>query len=339
MRLTIKDVITKSKDMLSITNNPPFFRYRVNHYLKKKIPFNRARKWAKKNQLLYENRGIDVIWFETYDGSDQVCHPDIAIWNDQYWMVSTPYPYGMEEYENPSLFYGSKLTDMHPIKNNPIALPSKKGYGSHLSDPCLWATDEQLFCFYRDTINHGDCVENRICYKSMGKDLQLSSEKILFSSFQDGLLSPAVLRVANELCLFFVSYVHGALTLTKCIMTDDLTLDTGTAINILPANDDWDVWHFDVKATDNDVKFLLLKRAKKDRKKFKLQIGYFDLDMQQVIINEEVSLPDELQSVIANPYKSCLIPNSKKILLSFRDNNAVYVTKIIDAGEKNERES
>ena len=339
MRLTIKEIITKSKDMLSIANNPPLFRYRINHYLKKEVAYKKAKKWAKKNQLLYENRGIDVIWFETYDGSNHVCHPDIAIWNDQYWMVSTPYPYGMEEYENPSLFYGSKLADMQPLKNNPIAFPSKKGYGSHLSDPCLWAVDDRLFCFYRDTINHGDSIENRICYKSMNKELQLSSEKILLSSFQDGLLSPAVLRVGSELCLFYVSYVHGSLTLTRCIMADDMTLIIGSERNILPANDEWDIWHFDVKATNNDTEFLLLQRAKKDRKKFKLQIGYFDLGMQQVIINKDVSLHDELQGVMANPYKSCIIPNSNKMLLSFRDNNAVYVTKIIDVGEKNERES
>lgn len=329
MRLSVKEVFTKSKDMLSIVNNPPFFRYRINHYLKKKTRFKKAKKWANKNRLSYAKRGIDVIWFETYDGSGQVCHPDITVWNNQYWMVSTPYPYGMEEYENPCLFFGSKLTDMHPLKNNPIALPSKKGYGSHLSDPCLWVDDEQLFCFYRDTVNHGNSVENRICYKTINKDLQLSSEKILLTSFQDGLLSPAVLRVGDELCLFYVSYIHGDLSLVKVRMSDDLVVNNKSAKNVLPKDIDWDIWHFDVKEIDGKIEFLLLKRAVNDRKKFKLQKAAFDLETQQIVWKEDVLLSEELQSVMAHPYKSCMIPNSNKILLSFRDKNSVYVTKII----------
>jgi len=334
MRLSVKEILFKGKDMISAAQNPPFFRYRVNHYLKKPVPFKQAKKWANKNRRFYADKGIETIWFETYDGSDQVCHPDIAIWNAQYWMVATPYPYGMEEYENPSLLCGSQMTDMRPVNGNPIASPSQKGYGSHLSDPCLLADGGNLYCFYRDTVNHGESVENRICYKTMCEDLRLSSEKVLMTSFEDGLLSPAVLRVENELCLFYVSYMHGECLLTQSVLSEDMTIKPASAKTILSPSDDWNTWHFDVKATDDGIAFLLLQRSKKDRKKFKLQKGCFDLDTRQIIIKEDVRLPGELREVMEHPYKSCMIPNSNQLLLSFRDKNAVYVTKIIEMGER-----
>lgn len=335
MRLSINEIIKKSIDMLSIADNPPFFRYRLNHYLKKPVALKKAKEWSEKNKKYYEGKGIDVIWFETYDGSNQICHPDITFWHDNYWMVATPYPYGMEEYENPSIFYGKQLTDMNPLQSNPIAYPSKKGYGSHLSDPCLFFDDEYLYCFYRDTINNGESIENKICYKKTDGN-GFTSENVLLSSFNDGLLSPAVLCIENEKYLFYVSYIHGELSLVMTNMSNEMVIDDSSKKHILPKNDEWNIWHFDVKSTEDGIVFLLLQRSKIDKKKFKLQKGTFDLASQSVALCGDIVIPDEIKDVMAFPYKSCIIPDSNKILLSFRDINNVYVTKAIEMREENE---
>lgn len=329
MRLSIRTVLSKCRDLLAAADNKPYFFYRVKHYLKRNVSIRRAKKWAQTNKRFYASKGIEAIWFETYDGSDQLCHPDIAFWKGYYWMVATPYPYGMEEYENPSVFFGKSILDMCPIKNNPVALPSKKGYGSHLSDPCLFCEDQYLYCFYRDTINNGDSIENRICYVKTEKNISFSDEKILLSSFEDGLLSPAVLHVGAELCLFYVSYIGDELSLLKAKLSENMTVEKESVKNVLSKDIEWDIWHFDAKETDGEIEFLLLKRAVNDRKIFKLQKAFFDLEAQQIVLKEDVFLPEELQSVMAHPYKSCIIPNSNKILLSFRDNNSIYVTKVI----------
>ena len=48
------------------------------------------------------------FYLETYDGSNQAVHPDVTYFNGEYWLAATPYPYGMEEYENPCLYRGNK---------------------------------------------------------------------------------------------------------------------------------------------------------------------------------------------------------------------------------------
>lgn len=335
MRLSINEIIKKGVEMLSIADNPPFFRYRLNHYLKKPVALKKAKVWSKRNKKYYESKGIDVIWFETYDGSDQICHPNITFWHDNYWMVATPYPYGMEEYENPSIFYGKEFTGMIPFHSNPIAYPSKKGYGSHLSDPCLFSDDDYLYCFYRDTINCGKEIENRICYKKLdGNDF--TPEKVLLSSFDDGLLSPAVLCIENVKYLFYVSNIQGELSLVMANISDDMVIDDSSKKLILSKDDEWNIWHFDAKSTKDGIVFLLLQRSKMDKKKFKLQKGTFNLVSQSVALGGDIVIPDEIKEVMAFLYKSCIIPDSKKILLSFRDINNVYVTKVIEMREENE---
>lgn len=335
MRLSINEIIKKGIDMFSIADNPPFFGYRLNHYLKKPVALKKAKEWSEKNKKYYEDKGIDVIWFETYDGSNQICHPDITFWHDNYWMVATPYPYGMEEYENPSIYFGKQLTDMNPLQSNPIAYPSKKGYGSHLSDPCLFSDDEYLYCFYRDTINNGNEIENRICYKKYDGN-SFTQEKILLSSFDDGLLSPAVLCIENVKYLFYVSYIQGELSLVMANMSDDMVIDDSSKKLIFSKDSEWNIWHFDAKSTKDGIAFLLLQRSKKDKKKFKLQKGTFDLTSQSIVLGGDILIPDDIKDVMAFPYKSCMITDSKKILLSFRDINNVYVTKAIEMREENE---
>ncbi len=83
---------------------------------------------------------VRPLHFETYDGSGQVVHPDVpslaaaGITGEQL-LVLTPYPYGDETKENPSVFGSTDPLGWHPVKGvrNPVAVP-RAGY---LSDPDL----------------------------------------------------------------------------------------------------------------------------------------------------------------------------------------------------------
>lgn len=97
---------------------------------------------------------LRAIGLATYDGSDQVVHPDIAMpapegFDAKPRLVITPYPWGNASYENPSLFEGNGR-DAWTVPSgltNPILKPS----GGYLSDPdIVWVADDRaLWLYYR----------------------------------------------------------------------------------------------------------------------------------------------------------------------------------------------
>ncbi len=332
MKKIFKNLILKCKDMLSISSNKPLFKYRVHHYLKKNVGKNSARKLAEKNKEFYKEKKVDVLWFETYDGSSQLCHPDIVFWDNGYWMIATPYPYGLEEYENPSLYHGTSLNGLIPVDINPIAYPALRGYGSHLSDPCLFLYNDLLYCFYRDTLNYGSVIENRIIFKRLTKEKVFSEGKIVMSSSEDGLLSPSVILYEGVIYLYYVSYVKGLLVLKGITLSEVGEKHSDFVVEVCNQEPDWDVWHIDFKVTRNSfIEGLFLMRGRNEPGKFKLKKARLEVEKQRVYLLEDVVIDSSMSEVMAFPYKSCIIPEmSGKALLSFRDINSVYVLKIID---------
>lgn len=94
----------------------------------------------------------------TYDGSDQAVHPDIIYFAGKYWLVVTPYPYGMEEYENPSLYCGTSINSLLSISQNPIDRQKRHEIGSHLSDPCIFEYNNELICVYRENMRKKETI-------------------------------------------------------------------------------------------------------------------------------------------------------------------------------------
>lgn len=333
------DIFKKLSDMSNLfIHNNPLFVYRFHHYIKTNVSKRIAMKYSKKNREFYAHKNIELIWNDTYDCSCQVCHPDIAFWNNEYWMVGTPYPYGLEEYENPSLWHGKSVKELKPYNIAPIAFPTKRGYGSHLSDPCLSVIENNLWCFYRDTVNLGNgTTKNRFCYKVLTSLGNLSDEKELLSSEKDGLLSPAVVLVGKSLFLFFVSYVDTEL-IVKMSEVNNGVVDDIVYMNISNIEDDWDVWHFDLKNYYGNIVGLFLLRNKNNKTEFKLKKGIIDIRLKTIELTEDIPVEKVLDDFVLHPYKSCLYPDDKnKMLLSYRDKNAVYILKEVDMrGRKNE---
>lgn len=89
-----------------------------------------------------------IIEIPTYDGSNQVVHPDILINDSIFYLAITPYPYSNHDHENPSLFVSKNGLEFYPPKGlqNPI-VPMPKY--DHNDDPdILFDSQAKMFSIY-----------------------------------------------------------------------------------------------------------------------------------------------------------------------------------------------
>jgi hypothetical protein len=107
---------------------------------------------------------IAALRLATYDGSGQVVHPDIQVFQrpwrgSRFWLVVTPYPSGDPAHENPEI-YASRdgLTWSVPAgAKNPVVARPAVGHNSDadlLYDP----TRDELRLYYRATTDEADSL-------------------------------------------------------------------------------------------------------------------------------------------------------------------------------------
>lgn len=306
--------------------NPPLFLYHIYHYANKEVPYSLSKRIAKMNQTQYNKQELGDIIVNTHDGSNQVVHPDMDIFMDGVALICTPYPYAMEEYENPCLYIGNNLHALKPVMC-PLDVQSRHTQGIHMSDPCLIADGPDLLCIYRETQYKDDYIFlKKVCIDNKGS-FSVTKRHLLFFTKQEYVLSPAALLLNNELLIYHVktNRTNSIMVLNrfdkayyKKIATD-YTEITGEP-------EDYYLWHIGIcssyygkKTLHNEsLKGLFLYINKTDNTKLKL----FVADGCNLInwkIVKEVSLPHRLAAIIKFPYKSCINPQNGKILLSFRD--------------------
>jgi hypothetical protein len=69
------------------------------------------------------------VYIPTYDGSNQVVHPDVLFINDTFRLAITPYPLGNNQYENPSVYESSDgfhFTELKSGINPLVTSPTKR---------------------------------------------------------------------------------------------------------------------------------------------------------------------------------------------------------------------
>lgn len=148
--------------------------------------------------------------FATYDGSNQVVHPDFVATPDNlftrpFHLAITPYPFGNPAYENPSFFESTRrsawgLTEGAP---NPVVLP-QDGY---LSDPDLvWVPEAgELWLYYRQVT-----IENTVRLMRTRDGLTWSDPVIVLHAPNHQLISPSVIRrAADDWWMFVVNSGRG----------------------------------------------------------------------------------------------------------------------------------
>lgn len=308
--------------------NPPFFLYRICHYLNRFVPRRLASYIYKRNKKEYESEGVLDYLIDTYDGSGQAVHPDIAYYGNQYWLAVTPYPYGMEEYENPCIYQGDDLKNLK-VPQGPIAVQHKHAQGIHLSDPCFAINNGNLYCYYRESERKGNVEEQSIWeiqYSETNKNWGVPI--LLMDSVDDKILSPAMVFNDNgELTVYYVSTLNGMFRLVST--KAEKGINQLVENHIVGAPDDFYLWHIgitkikDIKTGDSDSHLLaglFLFESKNKNGEMKLFETRNDGKETDWHIIKEIEMPDSIKDIIAFPYKSCYIPNTDgKILLSFRD--------------------
>lgn len=313
--------------MLSISN-PPLFFYRVSHIKNKYVNEKTASRIREKNFKYYSRKDIPVLKFETFDKSGQIVHPHFLYDFSNYWLAFTPYPYGMEEYENPSIFYGKSIDDLEEFCNNPIAFQAVHRRGNHLSDPCLFKHNDDLFCSYRITNNNNGVIDNAIVCKKLLLDSRSTDDEIvLLKSNSEQLLSPAFFEGDGKLFMVCVNndqYKSSVLSLYS-IDCDFKVKDEGI-IKCDNVPFDYFIWHIDIQnKVDSDYKSLFLLRKISDPGVFKLFFAHCkNFDRKEWAIDEEVRIDSKINRIMKHPYKSTFVPGNNSILLSFRDKKDRY---------------
>lgn len=321
--------------------NPPLFLYLVHHYLKKSVPERFARKIAAYNISKY---GENDVVFLTYDGSNQMVHPDCLIFQDNYWFVGTPYPYGMEEYENPCVYKGKELEDLWSNNSYPIDRQRRHEIGFHLSDPCLFVFQQELFCGYRENTRENNIEHNLIYVKKLLPNDQWSERKLVIESVSDSLLSPAFVcyddNGVDELSMIHVNRTGDSSFLVESKLDSHLNIISQQSLKCEGIPDGYYVWHIAVSFKDGirrDCKkqklegLFLLKNAF-DGGDYKLYFAEKESN-KNWIISHQVMASETIRSNELHPYKSCFIPSTKKIIYSYIDYKRRYRLEIVDINE------
>ena len=326
--MSIRLIVNKVFSLLGTLNNPYYFLYRLYHYLNKYVPHNVASYIYKKNIIDYQKKTTIDFLIDTYDGSGQAVHPDISYWNNQFWLVLTPYPYGMEEYENPCIYRGASL-EVLIVPDGPIAFQHKHAPGIHLSDPCLTKNGDSLFCYYRESERQGQTEEQKIWETKYIEDNNTWSEpRLIMSSNDDKFLSPAMLYdEEGVLNVFYVSSLNNKFNLVRELIGDKKKNVETLHVYGLP--EEVDLWHIGISKMvdidnscrdDNRLIGLFSVKSKKKSRGMRLFQALSTNWGRDWNIIKEIMIPHDLKDEIQFPYKSCYIPLGKgNIFLSFRD--------------------
>ncbi|MCB6607646.1 hypothetical protein LI174_02915 [[Clostridium] symbiosum] len=149
-----------------------------------------------------ERNGLDnIVMLKTPDGSQQAVHPDVVCWKKHHYLVVTPYPYGIDLYENPIIYvYANEKWNYCA---GSCVLPDYKK-NCHLSDPCFSIINNSLYLYYRQSLK-GKNKKNWIYRVNVNDKGGLSERKLIFLSETEDFISPAVVEKDDEYIMFYVN--------------------------------------------------------------------------------------------------------------------------------------
>lgn len=333
--MSLVKYIKKIMILCTKINNPPFFIYSCLHYLKKFVPFKVAACIAENNKMMYlpAERDFSV---STYDGSNQAVHPDIIFFDFKYWLVVTPYPYGMEEYENPCVYCGESIDSMYECTYNPIAIQKKHEIGFHLSDPCFFEVNGRLACGYRENTHEKGKKNSYIYIKIRDKGGIWSSGILVNQSYTDLLLSPAFYTIDNHIHMIHVKMVVNGSRLVHSELNEDMKMILCEEEMCSGIPDEYYIWHIAIafedgrkKGTKSETLFgLFLLRNKIQENNFVLYKSKKDVGECWEIL-KEVKPQSAIIKGELHPYKSSFIPNSLDIMYSYIDKRHRYRLTIL----------
>nr|WP_294900114.1 hypothetical protein [uncultured Pedobacter sp.] len=200
-------------------------------------------------------------------------HPSVLYfekkWNDhQYWMAITPYPSGVNEYENPTIFCsddGRKWKEPLGISNPIEKTPLGEGYNSDVN---LFFEKGKLYCFWRgisviDPLTNKMIKGRTLLYKSSEDGVHWSEKKLITSWDYAGidLIAPSIIKEGDNYYCYGVStgetmpgsyFTNYAIRRTATKNFDDIKINKSQGYNLInianrPWGTDEEPWHIEVK--------------------------------------------------------------------------------------------
>ena len=295
-------------------------------YLNRPLPKWMAKSISSTNKKEFEKQGDVRLILESYDGSDQVVHPDFLRWNKKLWLICTPYPYGNNKCENPSVFVGERLTALSPACKNPIDYPSSKSRGSILSDPCFFENDGKLFICYRERIQGKETVTYNLHIKSSADGSNWSNKATIKSTQTadaDPLISPAIINYDGTNYLYHVRAkgLGGDIVLSE--LDEQLKSKEVKTLACRGLPEGFLIWHIGLhssrytKNTEKTDKILGLFTVR-NGKESRVYAAFQESPEQDWIIDKEICVPKSIKETCRELYKCSYTPDGK-IALSFFD--------------------
>lgn len=330
--------------LLQKISNPPYFLYLLCHYAQVNMPKFLAKSIARKNlrSFLAEEQ---EFYLETYDGSNQAVHPDVAYFNGEYWLAATPYPYGMEEYENPCLYRGGSIATLKAIPGNPIAKQRRHKIGFHLSDPCLLTCANKLICVYRENTRENGIEQNYLYAKVItGKEKQ-EIPSLIVSSKDDPLLSPALVCITEDgiekIHMYHVRRSGNRSEIVHSALNEELKAECVEEHICKGLPEDYFIWHISIAFSLDKKKFsekenaelsglFLLKRAN-STEEYRLFLAE-QKNKTEWNLRKEIRPSANIRDDEVCPYKASFIPHTDEVLYSYIDKENRYRMTIIHNG-------
>lgn len=191
------------------------------------------------------NNASTYLALDSYDGSDQVIHPDIYVspttWNGyKYWMLFEPYPDSSDVYEDPSILVSNDNSTwiVPPGGTNPIVA---QGYPTGFnSDGDMTLVGNTMYVFYRYNV-YGDEPRPTTLKVASSTDGVTWTTPIDAFTLQYSKLfaSPSVIYEDGVYSMFSVDTLTDEINLATS--TDAINWTATTTVAYYP-----NAWHIDV---------------------------------------------------------------------------------------------
>lgn len=261
-----------------------------------------------------------VLCLRTYDGSDQACHPSYVRFRGKEFLACTPYPYGLEWYENPCVL--KKVPDekgFQPVLSAFPLVEAKNRGAEHYSDPCLAATPDKISMVFRKCVRSFGGKTDQL-YRTVSADGEVWSDPVLIAEGAgDTLISPALAGGT----VFCVEAVQGRTGIVRYNADLSDTLSGRMECAVAGMAPQWQVWHIDVRQqTDGQYEGLFMLRDCETGAHS--QLALFTYAQGVWTMARELSLSEEERRCISMIYKSCFFKDGS-ILCSACDNRGRWI--------------
>lgn len=311
--------------------NPRRSAYMVSNVTKRALPVPLARLLSVGNRTAIPG-AVDI---PTYDGSGQACHPTISVFRGKTYMACTPYPYGVEFYENPCLYVrdpGSRR--WRPVPGAfPLARPQRLGF-EHYSDPCLFRHDGKLVLLFRKKERRPEGAAELLFTSTTTDGETWTAPQVLAEGGEDALISPAVAGGT----LFCVERERpgddsSGTRLARYALESLSGLGQPAVCGIEGLEQDFFVWHIECAALPDGAVRGLFMLQKKSAAPIQSKLALARWEPERNLWRLERDLPpaEAERNTAAFVYKSCFTEDPGRILCSacdWKDRYFLYEKKI-----------